>query len=127
MAQQKIKMAGVDVWQPDKDMAYGFETTYTSDSARAQSGKGHFTPMFTVEQYGYSATHIPVREASKILHIIALGKPFSLYRFSPYHCEWRTDRFYVGKSGNLKIGSLEENEEYLSELSFNMTGMEKLT
>lgn len=126
MAQDKIKMNGIEIWQPDKDMTYSFETTFTEDSVRVQSGGDHFTPMFTVEQYGYKATNIPQSEATKILQIIALGKPFTLHHFSLYHGCWRDDVFRVGKSGNLQIGSLSENEEYLSELSFNMTGKNPL-
>lgn len=124
--QDRIRMNGIAIWQPDKNMAYSFETTYTEDSTRSQSGNGHFTPMFTVEQYGYSATNIPREEATKILQIIAKGQRFTLHHYSMYYGGWRDDTFYVGKSGNLRIGTLSENEEFLSELSFNMTGVEPL-
>lgn len=126
MAKDKIKMNNIEIWQPDQDMGYSFETIYTEGSVRAQSGEGHFTPMFTTEQYSYRATDIPTAEASKILQIIAKGKAFRLHHFSLYHNEWRDDDFYVGKSGNLQIGSLSEDEMRVSELSFNMTGKSKL-
>lgn len=66
---------------------------------------------------------IPAAEATKILKIIAKGKPFTLHHYSLYYGAWRDDKFYVGKSGNLTIGELSEDEKYLSELSFNMTGV----
>ena len=55
--------------------------------------------------------------------IIAKGKKFSLKHFSMYHGEWRTDDFYVGKSGNITIGSLKDGDKKVAELSFNMTGV----
>ena len=71
MAQGKIKMNGVIIWQPDKDMGAAFATTYTEKSGRTQHGKAVLVPLFTIEQYSYSATKIPVAEASKILKIVA--------------------------------------------------------
>ena len=73
MIQDKIKMNGTVIWQPDKDMGYSFETTYTEGSTRSQAGEGHFTPMFTVEQYSYKASNIPIEEATN----------------SSYHCKRR--------------------------------------
>lgn len=126
MAQERIKMNGIEIWQPDEQMSYNFETKFSEDSVRVQSGEDRFTPLFTVEQYGYKATNIPQPEATKILQIIALGKTFTLHHFSLYHGCWRDDVFRVGKSGNLQIGSLSKDNEYLSELSFNMTGKSPL-
>ena len=120
--QRKIKINDADIWQPDRGLGSSFETTYTEDSTRSQDGVGHFTPLFTVEQFSYSAKNIPISEASQILRAVAHGEPFSLYYFSPYYGAWRTDTFYVGK-GSLSIGTLAENQEYLDSLSFNMTGV----
>ena len=125
MAQHRIKINGQDIFQPDEDLTYNFETTYTEDSSRTQDGIGHFTPLFTVEQFGYKATNIPVSEASNILRVIALGGNFTLHCFSPFFGAWRDDIFYVGK-GSLNIGRLTEGGEYLSSLSFNMTGVNPL-
>lgn len=119
--QDKIKINGVEIYQPDKDLGSSFETTFTQDSGRVQSGVMHATPMFTVEQFSYMATDIPVVEASKILHMIVHGRPFTLHYFSPYYGNWRDGTFRVGK-GSLAIGTLKENEEKLTSLSFNMTG-----
>ncbi len=122
MAQNKITINGQDIWQPDKDLVVNFETTYSEDTTRTQDGVLHATPLFTVEQISYKATNIPVAEARKILQMIALGAPFTLHYYSPWFGTWRNDSFYVGK-GNLNVGTLKEGEEYLTGLSFNMTGV----
>lgn len=120
---EKIQMNGTVIWQPDKDMAYSFATTYSDGSNRTQLGKGRFTPLFTVEQYGYTAKDIPQAEATKILKFIAKGHTFTLHHFSLYYGAWRNDPFYVGKSGNITIGDLSPDGKYISNLSFNMTGV----
>lgn len=119
--QDKIKINDIEIYQPDSDLASGFETTFTADSGRVQSGVMHASPMFTVEQFSYKATDIPIEEASKILQMIVHGRPFTLHYFSPYYGIWRDGTFRVGK-GSLSIGSLENNGEKLTLLSFNMTG-----
>lgn len=122
MAQDKIMINGNAIYQPDNDLEYNLETTYTSDTTRTQDGIMHDTPLFTVEQLNYTATGIPVADAAIILRIVAKGKHFTLHYFSPYYGAWRDGTFYVGK-GSLNIGSLESGNETLSSLSFNMTGV----
>ena len=119
--QNKIMINGIEIYQPDNNLASSFETTFTSDSGRVQSGVMHASPMFTVEQFTYLATDIPIEESSKILKMIVHGRPFTLHYFSPYYGIWRDDKFRVGK-GSLSIGNLKEGEEKLTSLSFNMTG-----
>lgn len=120
---EKIQMNGTVIWQPDKDMAYSFATTYSDGSNRTQYGAGRFTPLFTVEQYGYTAKDVPQAEATRILKIIAQGHTFTLHHFSLYYGEWRNDPFYVGKSGSITIGELSPDRKRVSNLSFNMTGV----
>ena len=120
---EKIQMNGTVIWQPDKDMAYSFATTYSDGSNRTQYGAGRFTPLFTVEQYGYTAKDVPQAEATRILKIIAQGHAFTLHHFSLYYGEWRNDPFYVGKSGSITIGELSPDRKRVSNLSFNMTGV----
>lgn len=122
MAQNRIMINGEAIWQPDKGLKYSFETTYTEDSARVQSGTGYFTPMFTVEQLGYNATHISQAEANKILKHIIYGHKFTLHYFSLFYARWQDAPFYVGK-GDCEIGLLIEGGEYLDSLTFNMTGV----
>lgn len=119
--QDKIMINGVDIWQPDKGLQSSFETTYSSDSTRVQSGKMHATPLFTVEQFSYTATDIPIAEASKIIQMVIKGHPFTLHYYSPYYGQWRDGIFRVGR-GQFAIGTLEEGGERLETLSFNMTG-----
>lgn len=122
MAQEKITINGITIWQPDKGLAYSFETTYTEDSTRIQSGTGYFTPLFTVEQLGYTATNIPTGKVKEILQVIAKGASFPLHYYSLYYGTWRTDTFYVGQ-GQSSIGELIEGNEYCESFSFNMTGV----
>lgn len=125
MAQEKIKINGIEIFQPDEGLSYDFETTYAEDSGRVQSGKMHASPLFTVEALGYEVTDIPVYDAAVILQQIATGKFFTLHYFSPYKNAWQDAKFYVGK-GSLSIGRLTANEERISSLSFNMIGVDKL-
>lgn len=120
--QDLIRINGVDIFQPDEDLGYAIETTFTEDSTRLQSGYANFVPMFTVEQLSYQATSIPMEEATKILQMVGKGEAFTLHYFSVYYGGWRDGTFRVGKSNTISIGSLEENNEKLSSLSFNMTG-----
>lgn len=119
--QDTIKINGIEIYQPDEGLQASFETTYTSDSARVQSGVMRATPMFTVEQFSYNATDIPIEEAKIIIQQIIKGHSFILHYFSPFYGMWRDGKFRVGK-GQYVIGSLKADEEKLTSLSFNMTG-----
>lgn len=119
--QNKIKINDVEIFQPDEGLKSSFETTYTEDSTRLQSGEANFVPLFTVEQFSYQATDIPINEVSVILQQVIKGEAFKLHYFSPYYGKWREGMFRVGK-GEFTIGSLEDEGEKVSTLSFNMTG-----
>lgn len=119
--QHVIKINDIEIYQPDEGLQANFETTYTSDSTRVQSGVMHATPMFTVEQFTYTATDIPVADAKTIIQQVIKGNPFKLHYFSPYYGQWRDGMFRVGK-GQYSIGSLLADKERLSSLTFNMTG-----
>lgn len=122
MAQEKITINSVEIRQPDEGLGYDFETTYTEDSTRVQSGQLHITPLFTVEAFSYSATWLTVDEMKTILRQVAKGSPFTLHYFSPFYGAWRSDSFYVGK-GSLSIGRLITDKERFENLSFNMIGV----
>lgn len=124
MAQQKYLINGIEIFQPDQDLSWNFETTYTEDSSRTQDGIGHFTEMFTTESFQYQASHVPVSEWSKMSRMI-VGKKFDLYAWNPHFGRWKTHRCYVGQ-GSLNIGTLEENGEYYSSISFNMVDINPL-
>lgn len=125
MTQDKMKMNGAVVWQPDIGLQYSTETKYSEDSGRVQSGQAHITPLFTVEQLGYSASNVPQPEVTKILQIIDTGKPFRLHYFSMHYGTWRDGMFYVGK-GQYNVGSWKCGEEYVESLTFNMTGVDPI-
>ena len=119
--QDKIRINDIDIFQPDEGLKSSFETTYSEDSTRLQTGEANFVPLFTVEQFSYSASDIPVAEVSVILQQIIKGESFKLHYFSPYYGKWRDGKFRVGQ-GQFSIGTLKENEEKISSLTFNMTG-----
>ena len=65
MAQEyiKIRKSPSDEWlvlpQPDSGaLSYDFETTYTADSGRTQTGVAVVIQLFTVEELGYSQASI---------------------------------------------------------------------
>lgn len=126
MEKERYKINNTDIWQPDKDLALSFATTYTEASQRSQYGVGYFTPMFTVEQYSYSASDLPMTEATKILQMVAKGYKFTLHYFSPYYGAWRDAPFYVGQTQNITIGELSDDKKTMSILAFNMTGVNPL-
>ena len=125
MAQQRIMMNNIVIHQPDEGLKFNTETKYSQDSGRVQNGDAHITPLFTVEQYGYTATNVPQKKATEIIQIVCTGKPFKLHYFSMYYGEWRDAMFFVGK-GDFDISSLKEGEECVETLSFNMTGMKPI-
>ena len=92
MAQEyiKIRKSASDEWlvlpQPDSGaLSYDFETTYTEDSGRTQTGAAVVSPLFTVEALGYSRASISKTMLSQILKIIAKGQQFQLHYFSAYY------------------------------------------
>ena len=60
MEQQRIKFAKigsnnwVEIAQPDEELSFDWETTYSEDSGRVQTGENYVKPLFTVEAYGYT-------------------------------------------------------------------------
>lgn len=123
--QGKIKINGVDIFQPDEGIGYSFETTYSEDTGRVQSGSMNAVSYFTIEQLSYQATDVPIKKATEIIRMIAKGESFTLHYYSLFYGGWRDGKFRVGK-GSLSIGTLEEGNEKLSSLSFNMTGDDPL-
>lgn len=122
MAQDMMMINGVVVKQPEKDLGYDFETTYSEDSGRVQTGTLHITPLFTVESFSYTASGLTQEEMSLILQMVAKGDVFNLHYRSPYYGKWRDDEFHVAK-GSLSIGSWEKDKERYTSLSFNMVGV----
>ena len=118
-------MNGTVIRQPDEGLGYDFETTYTADTTRTQSGRLAASRMFTVEALSYSASHMTSEEMKTILRIIAKGGAFTLHYFSPYYGGWRDGKFYVGR-GSLSVRRLNTAGERYDSLSFRMTGVEPI-
>lgn len=122
--QDYITIDDVVIPQPDEEMGYDFETTYTEDSSRVQSGTLHDTAMFTVEAFSYKASYLTIKEMSTVLQLI-VGRHFTLHYLSPYYGVWRDAPFRVGK-GSLSVGRLNKDSELYDYLSFNMTGVDPI-
>lgn len=122
MAQDKIKINGIEIKQPDEGLGYDFETTYDESARRAQSGNLKASRLYTVEAISYTASNLSLEEMKTILQQVAKGGAFTLHYFSPYYSAWRDGKFYVGR-GNLSIGRLTEGGERYESLSIQMTGV----
>ena len=128
--QNKIKMKTVngstwtEIAQPD-ELGYSFETTYTEDSGRVQSGKAITSAMFTVEAFTLKYSFLKLSEARTIAQFIVKGTPFMLHYPSVYYSGWRDDKFYVGK-GQVRWGSIIVDEEIVEDFEFNVVGVNPL-
>ena len=119
---EKIKINGIEIKQPLKGLGYDFQTLYSSESARVQSGRDYSTPVATVETFSYTAEDLTASEMSTILQMVMKGEEFTLHYQSPYYGYWRDDIFIV-KSGNLSVYDWNENKERYTSLSFTMEGV----
>lgn len=125
--QNRISIDGWNDAQPS-DYNYSLETTSTEDSGRVMSGVQYDTPMFTVEAIDVVYRNLSIANASALLKKIVKkpGKPyFTLHYFSPYYGTWRNAEFGVSQ-GSLKIASLEEGDENVSEISCRFVGRRPL-
>lgn len=125
----KVKMrklgstgSGTEILQPESGLGFSFETTYTEDSGRIQTGEAVVCPMFTVRSYSYSRTRPSVKDVAKILGFIVTGGKFEMYVFDPVTATWKWDTFYVGK-GNMDIGYLTADGGHYESFSFNAVGV----
>lgn len=95
----RYKINGLLIPQPDEDMQCNFETTYSEGSNRTQKGVALITPLFTVMQYSYKATNVPVDEKStNLVNAIIKGKPFILHHWLAHKNEWRSEKVLRGKN-----------------------------
>lgn len=127
MSQNRIAVDGWNTVQPTT-FKYNFQTTSSEDSGRTMSGKASISPLFTVEAFDVEYEDLTPAQASALLKKIVQrpSKPyFSLFYYSPYYGNWRTDQFYVGE-GSLDIKTLKEGEELISQISCSFVGRNKL-
>lgn len=116
---------GVEIAQPERGMGYSYETTYTEDSGRVQSGTAIVAPMFTVKSYSYSRTHPTVAQVAQILSFIAGGGKYEMYAFNPKTGTWGWDVYYTGK-GDMSIGYLTPDGGHYDSFSFNAVGVKPI-
>ena len=116
---------GVEIAQPERGMAFNYETTYTEDSGRVQSGTAIVVPIFTVKSYSYTRTHPTVDEVKQILSYILNGKKYEMYAFNPASCAWGWDVYYTGK-GDMSIGYLTPDGGHYDSFSFNAVGVKPI-
>lgn len=129
MAQNKFMIDGVEVWQPDTDPVWSWETMYTEDSSRDQyTGAITLSPMWATQRWTYKATAIPASEVSKILKLIVSrpSKPtYTVHMWSTYDAAWVDIECYTG-DGEATAHELVDGEEIYEEFSFDMVGVAKL-
>lgn len=116
---------GVEIAQPERGMGYSYETTYTEDSGRVQSGTAIVAPMFTVKSYSYSRTHPTVAQIAQILSFIVGGGKYEMYAFNPKTGTWGWDVYYTGK-GDMSIGYLTPDGGHYDSFSFNAVGVKPI-
>ena len=123
MAQNHLKFGNYQPPDPDEDgYQVQFAVTSTASSGRTQRGNMINTTMFTVESYSLKWTDIPAEDVKKILEQIMRKNSFSFYHFNVYSCQWEEGEFYVANI-NSPFYSLEDGEERVEELSFQVTGI----
>lgn len=126
MAQQHLRFGTYEPPDPDEDgYQVQFATTSTLSSGRTQRGNMINTAMFTVEAYSLKWTDIPASAVKNILSQVMGKNSFSFYHFNVYKGEWETGEFYVANI-NSPFYLLKENEERVSELSFQVTAINPL-
>lgn len=123
MAQQHLMLGTYQPPDVDEDgYQVQFATTSTASSGRTQRGNMINTTMFTVEAYSLKWTNISAVAVKKILEQVMGKNSFSFYHFNVYSCQWEEGEFYVANI-NSPFYSLEDGEERVEELSFQVTGI----
>lgn len=126
MAQQHFKFGTYTAPDPDEDgYSPAFAVTSSSNSGRTMRGPMKNIVLFTVEAYNMKWTDISAVEASNILKEILGKNEFDFYHFNVVKSIWETGKFYVANV-NTPFYRLEDGNERVSELSFQVTGINPL-
>lgn len=120
--QNKITLDNIEIAQPD-ELGYSFETMYTEDSGRVQTGTAVVSPMFTVEAFSLGYKFLSLEEAHVIVQKILRGGKVLVHYPSVFYNGWRDGYFYVGK-GDTDWGRVNTGEELVENLKFNIVGVE---
>ena len=125
--QQHLKFGTYTAPEPDKDGGYtlALATTSSSNSGRSLKGNMKNVPLFTVEAYDLKWTYLSAAAFAQILQQVVGKAEFDFYHYNIYRARWETGKFYAANY-NSPIISLVEGEEYVDELSFQVTGVNPL-
>lgn len=123
MAQQHLKFDDLELPEVDEDgYQPEFAVTSSSNSTRTMRGVMKNSALFTVEAYNLKWTDISASMVSKILQKIMGKNEFDFYHFNVYKAKWETGKFYVANI-SAPFYDLTDGEEKVSELSFQVTGI----
>lgn len=123
MAQNHLKFGTYTPTDPDSDgYQVSFATTSSDKSGRTMRGTMKNAVLFTVEAYNLKWTDIDATVASRILKEVMGKDEFDFYHFNVYKASWETGKF-LAANFNAPVISLEDGKEKLSELSFQVTGI----
>lgn len=123
MAQNHLKFGTYTPTDTDSDgYQVSFATTSSDKSGRTMRGTMKNAVLFTVEAYNLKWTDIDATVASRILKEVMGKDEFDFYHFNVYTASWETGKFYAANF-NAPVISIEDGKEKLSELSFQVTGM----
>lgn len=123
MAQQHFMFNDYTAPDPDEDgYSPAFAVISTDSSGRTMRGPMINTVLFTVEAYNMKWTDLPASDASKILNEIIGKNKFNFYHYNIMSCKWETGEFYVANI-NVPFYRLVDGDERVSELSFQVTGI----
>lgn len=127
MIQHKLKFNNYEPRMVDEDgYQLQFAVTSTSNSGRTARGNMINQTMFTVEAYNLKWTNLSGKEVSDILKEVMGKDSFQFHHYNVYKDIWETSPFYVANI-NSPIISLKSNSEIVSELSFQVTGINPVT
>ena len=124
--QDYITFNDVKIKQPDRDgYTVKFSTTSTADSDRTFDLVMHNTPMGTIQSYGLKWTDNTAQEVAEILRQILNKSSFRVHYFNVLTSRWENGEFYA-TSFEISPICLENGEERIDELSFDIIGVEPI-
>lgn len=126
MTQQHLMFDDLVLPEVDEDgYQVDFAATSSSNSGRTMRGVMKNSVLFTVEAYNLKWTDISASIVSQILKKIIGKNEFDFYHYNVYKGIWETGRFYVANISS-PFYRLNEGEEKVGELSFQVTGVNPL-
>lgn len=123
MAQQRLRFNNYTPPNVTEDgYTVNFATTSTSNSGRTMRGVMNNVPLFTAESYNLKWSNISASDVSQILTQVMGKAGFNFYHYNIYRARWETGVFYAANF-NSPVLRLQEGNEKVKELSFQVTGV----